>query len=198
MKKGITTTIVMFSLLLGTAHANINVLWSGLGGFNMPVIEGQGPILDPFPGQVALTQLIFTPDPFISPALPGGDVSGNEVILDFYWNDEDEFGTVQPQNFTTTFSAGFIYARIFEGVNGTPATADPADIIAGQWYYAGPLVATIDNSDPGDPDAYDMSRNLSTSGFGDDLDLQVVPEPSVFALLGIGGLMLALRRRFRK
>jgi hypothetical protein len=192
MKK-ILVAVLVAAVFVVVANAEINLLWYGLGGFNMPVSEGQGPILSPFPGQSALVQLIFTTDNFIMDATPSAGVLGNETVIDEFWVASSQYASVEARNYNAPFQAGYIYARIFAGVDDAP---DKGDIGFNHWYYAGPVVATIDNLTPDTPDEYDMNRGLSSTGFGDDLDLQVIPEPSVMALAALGGLVLLIRRRF--
>lgn len=192
MKK-ILVLVLIAATCAVVANAEINLLWYGWGGFNMPASEGQGPILVPFPGQSALVQLIFTTDNFIMPATPGAGVQGNESVIDEFWVASSAWASVEARNYNAAFQVGYIYARIFQGVDDVP---DKGDIGFNHWYYAGPVVATINNLTPDTPDEYDMNRHLSTTGFGDDLNLQVIPEPSVMALAALGGLVLLIRRRF--
>jgi len=195
MKTIITAMLVLLAMGVTLATADINVSWSGMNGFLMN--NDSDPILNPWPGQSALVQLIFTPNNWVEAAGPGGAVLGDEVVLDWKWVSDDQWGSVAPQIYTAAFQAGYIYARIFAGVDdsGGPSTGD---ITFNHWYYAGPLDATIDNTDPSNPDYYFMNRNSSGGGIGDPLDLRVIPEPTSMVLAALGGLVLLIRRRFAR
>lgn len=193
-------TVMMFVgaiLSLSGARADINVVWGGADGW-LRNDDATG-ILEPVnTGLTALAQLIFTPLNDYGVAGLGGSVEFDEQVLATF-EITDASGTDAYGNFaepyTGAFQAGYIYARIFDGGTGS----DPANqIVNGTWYYNGPIVATIDNITPDSPDSYNANgANTSPNfGFGDVLNLQV-PEPSVLAFFGIGGLALAIRRRIK-
>jgi hypothetical protein len=199
MKKKQLGIIAAVCALVSVANADINVRWQGLDGF-LQNDDATG-ILEPISGATAYAQLIYTPVNAYGAndtTIIGGGVAANESILGTYVITDsagtDPYGVLAPQ-FTapgTPFQAGFIYVRVFDG-----GTGNPANIVAGTWYYNGPIVATIDNITPANPDVYNANgANTSVAfGVGDVLNLQVVPEPSTLAFLGIGGLVLAIRRR---
>lgn len=193
MKKMIVSGCAALLAFVGTATANINVTWSGADGFyKVDDVTGitQG-------GNNALAQLIYSPSGAYSgsgSAIGGGVDAGFQVLDTVILTDSggaDPYGTFVDQ-YVGAFQAGFIYARIFDG-----GTANPANIVGGTWYYNGPIVATVNNVTPDSPNLYSAqggNPSPGNSGFGDTLFLQV-PEPSTMAFLGIGGLVLALRRR---
>jgi hypothetical protein len=96
-------------------------------------------------------------------------------------------------------NAGYVYSRIFEGTS----------IAAGDWYYQsqvnlGPTIPEYDNTVPSSVRLHNSTSGDAFPGIvlGDTADptygagmFQVIPEPSVMALLGFGGLVLAIRRR---
>jgi hypothetical protein len=104
-----------------------------------------------------------------------------------------------PQTFTDAdvggadINSGYLYSRIFSSAN----------LSTNDWYFQsaaiGPgLTETIVDGVP------TLPINHTTSDFDDNSTLemgvgagmyQVIPEPSVMALLGFGGLVLAIRRR---
>ena len=200
MKKNKLMGLLLVACINSSAFADLQVIWSGLDGFVRA--DGSTPILDGGGANAYLAQLLWTPDAFIAPASVGGAVGpgSNEVILQTHVVTHaaaGDFGLLFSQNFAGAFpGAGFVYARVFDvGSDNT------ANIVEGMDYYAGPLLAAVDESDPSINQFYNIhsgSGPFEPSFQTDELNLQVVPEPSVFALLGIGGLMLALRRRFRK
>jgi len=198
MKNKILGLVAAVCTLASVAQANINVQWQGFDGF---LQDGDAlGILEPISGLTALAQLIYTPVNSYGDndaSLLGGGVVAGQQILDTYVitdsGGSDPYGTFGPEFYNDTFQAGFIFVRVYNGGTGN----DPANqIVAGTWYYNGPIVATINNVTI-NPDLYNANgANVSpTFGIGDVLNLQVVPEPTTFALLGIGGLVLAIRRR---
>jgi len=199
MLKKITSILAVATVAATmSASAAINVIWQGFDGFlRSDDITG---LTEPANGsQHALAQLIYTPVNAYGQAQLGGGVAAGEQVLDtFIITDSggaDPYGGLAPQSYTGAFMAGFIYARIFDQGTGN----DPANqIVNGTWYYNGPRVATIDNLTPDSPDTYNANgANTSVNyGVGDTLNLQV-PEPSVLAFFGIGGLALAIRRRIK-
>ena len=195
MKKILGAIAVAVLVGVFTSSADINVVWSGTGGFLAN--NDSDPILIPFPGQSALVQLIFTPNNWVEDATPGAGLLGSEQLLSERWIATDQWGTTPGEQYQGAFQVGYIYARIFAGVDdsGGPSAGD---IGFNHWYYAGPLTATIDNLTPANPDYYDMNRNASSGGFGDPLDLQVIPEPTSMVLAALGGLVLLIRRRFAR
>ena len=198
MKKKVLSLIAATCALVSVANAEINVRWQGLDGF-LQNDDATG-ILEPISGLTAYAQLIYTPVNSYGAndtSLIGGGVVAGQQVLDTYEITDsagtDPYGVLAPQFSSTPFQAGFIFVRVFDGGTGS----NPANITAGTWYYNGPIVATINNITPANPDVYNANgANTSVSfGVGDVLNLQVVPEPSTLAFLGIGGLVLAIRRR---
>lgn len=78
--------------------------------------------------------------------------------------------------------------------------------MAGEWYFQspvflGPNITVYDLQSPATiqehitADVMDVA--IPEMGVGSNM-YQVIPEPSVFALLGLGGLFVIIRRRFVK
>ena len=117
----------------------------------------------------------------------GGDdvVWETRVAVDGANYDEWVVAGTTPNPFTDpTFTAGFVYARVFQ--DQTP--------IAGEYYYDTATVA-INNLATDPAFAQSLYIGDSAGGFGVELDTQIVPEPSAVILAGLGALMLAVRRR---
>lgn len=203
MKK-LAAMILAGGLAVSSAQAALQVEWSGLEGF---VHTDMSPIFpsNTFGDGSYLAQLIWTPDNFIADAWIGGavDPSSNEVIIDsgIVLNPGDEYGSMNAQFYAGAFSGGYIYARLFD-----VGSDNAANIVVGSAYYAGPLVLAVDNADPIVNQVYSIHQGTADvmfpgqgfAGFQTDvLNQQVVPEPSVLALLGLGALGLGYRR-FRR
>jgi len=179
--------------LAATSFADINVNWTGPDGF-YKVDDVTGLVNG---GQTAYAQLIYTPISAYSAdsaAVGGGVEAGFQILDTTILTDSggaDPYGTFVA-SYSGTFQAGFIYARVFDG-----GTGNPANIVAGTWFYDSPIVATINNATPETPDSFNIqggNPSPGNGGFGDTVYKQV-PEPTTLAFLGIGGVVLALRRR---
>lgn len=202
MKKIITTLALGISLPLA-ATAGINVTWSiGYGVYP----NGAGDLTSAAPGSgflagggSSLIQLIWTPSSTIGLATIAdvNFVSGDNVLLDSKTITDgvdgfDEWGynfTVPSPYINATFSAGDVFMRVF--ANAAPGIGD---------YYYDSSLLTLENrgSDPvADTQLlYLETGSASYPAQGVALNQVVVPEPSVIAFLGLGGLALAARRRF--
>ena len=202
MKKAIA--IMAVASIAVTSFGALQVQWSGTQGFirsdgATPIGTGLG-LGDP----VYTAQLLFSPSGTIgSPddhnAWFDGAVNPNSdheilqsVVIQHPGND---FVTLAAQNYVDTFESGFIFARVFD-----VGSDDTSNIQPGMWYHEGPMVATVQQTDPTVVQTYSINTGTSDPGVGladtDELGFQVVPEPSVMALLGLGGLVFAIRRRF--
>lgn len=210
MKKYIATLMSVF--VVGSANAQIGILWDSQTFFALPGFVGSTEINEYVqPGALHVLIWSTTAPPAEDWANPNGDGSGaGEWVLfsgtaaavggDFdyrssplIFNDADVGGN--------DINSGYVYSRIFEGPTPTPES----------WYYQ-----SLVNPEP-TLIAYDAMNAPSTTldhraasgtpfpgpALGDTSDpiygagmFQVIPEPSVFAMLGLGGLFLALRRRY--
>ena len=83
-------------------------------------------------------------------------------------------------------TAGFVYQRIFE-------SATPGD---GTYFFESGLTALITNYDAGAPATVTVSfADVSGNGFVPNQMIVAVPEPATMGLLGLGALVMAIRRR---
>lgn len=204
MKKMLAYLMVA-GMAVSSAQAALQIYWSGFGGFVHTDMSPMYPDNTPLNGSY-LAQLIFTPDAFKADAWLNGavDPGSNEVILDsvVITNPGDEYGPLNAQSYAGAWlGAGYVYARVFDLGSDNAAT-----IIAGSWYYSGPLLAAVDQSDPLVEQTYDINTGTADAmfpgqgfaGFETDvLNQQVVPEPTVLALAALGLGVVAVRR-FRR
>ena len=79
-------------------------------------------------------------------------------------------------------TAGFVYQRVFEG---TPV----ANV---SYFYQSDLVALNTGFAGGGAPLQDFSLDTGSAGFQPD---HVIPEPATMSLLGLGALVMAIRRR---
>lgn len=196
----------------GVAQGEISISWTTPNGMvpnasvtGGTVDEGIG-ILDPSInplGQV-YAQLIFSTDNVADRASVGAGLTGDDTLLanaivgrtGEAGNDIDDGGTAGTfygsflagaPTVLEPFNPGFIFARVFETVQG--------NVGPGTWYYDGPVVAAVDVGRLDPPQLYGANADGLPGGFGDELNLQVIPEPGTFGLLALGMLSLAFRRR---
>ncbi|MDD2240149.1 MAG: PEP-CTERM sorting domain-containing protein [Kiritimatiellae bacterium] len=81
-------------------------------------------------------------------------------------------------------TAGSVYQRVYETtVFGT--------VTEGDWYFETPLMTLNTGWETGNA-AQDFMMDSGTAGFQPDT---VIPEPATMSLLGLGALVMALRRR---
>lgn len=195
--------LVATALTASIASADININWfASLGFYN----NGTGPApADPsdymlFGGGDATAQLIWRPtnDPIVntdlSPSTPGF-VTGDDIVLNTTTVSGNDYGfysvgvnlytdaAFSGQTGGVALDQGFVYARIFAGASPTP----------GEYWNASRILDPA-LFDPGNPATEFLDANTGAA-IGDELDLLIVPEPSVLAFLGLGGLALAFRRR---
>lgn len=95
---------------------------------------------------------------------------GNSVYEDLTWN-----------------TAGFVYQRVFE-------TATLGVVVDGDWYYDSELLAFTGTYAGGGQPAQDFYVDGASGASGFQPTTQV-PEPATMGLLGLGALVMAIRRR---
>lgn len=189
MKKMALVALIV-TLGASLAMAEIGVAWRANDGFFRH--DGSTALLSA--GGSALAQLIFcgvdglidNPDVF-DPHYVGGD--------DQWWADftitSSPWGDFSAPNYTQTFVSGYYYVRVFDVGSGSGPTQ-------GMWYYNGYVTNTTDMTAPYTPIDYLVDE--TTPAFGETLnqDTYAIPEPATWAFMGLGALVMFLRRRFAK
>jgi len=203
MKK--LAVLVAMIALVGSARADIAINWSaGTGFYNWnwnDVGSAGGVALDDgdyinFGGGSATAYLIWSSDNIIdfdSGNLAGSFVSGNDIVLDSVASINVPYGEFS--------NGGEVYAGALSTVGSMVFIrlidlSAPGGAIA--QYFDGPTL-TPNTYDPQNPLLQPLNGNSvagAQSGLGDQM-IAVVPEPSVLAFLGLGGLALAVRRRMQ-
>ena len=204
--------MAIFALAVATtvASAAVGISWSaGTWGY---ANDGTSAILD---NNSALWQLIYAGVNNAIDPIPAGTVptAGGAGIADDYVMGDDvvwaertiamgggtapEDGTVwdnwlSPQSGSITYAdmswstAGFVYQRVFESIN--PGV--------GTYYFESGLTALITNYDPSAPASVTVSyADVTGGGFVPADQITQVPEPATMGLLGLGALVMAIRRR---
>lgn len=184
MKKTILSVIASCAMGL-SANADININWAAGSGFYSAAMPN-GILLG---GGSLLAQLIYTASGTIENAGVGGAVAGdNTVLVNFTVTNPGNAGS-EWADFSygsqvfAGISSGFVYARVFQD--------DVVEI--GDLYYDSSTLAVTPYTGIEAPQTLQTNSDLIN---GNELTIAVVPEPSVLAFLGFGGLALAARRRF--
>ena len=196
MKKFLTA-LVAIAALTSASHANIYVEWKASAGFyangtagNYPA-DGVGNVY----GNDTYAQLIWSSDSVADlPSLTGDFTSGNDILLSTFtgpWPVDGFAYFVAPVAeydngvFGQTLENGWVYARIFQ--DSAPGIGD--------FYYNSALIDANPYTGTESPQTVELNTDGAISNLtGDEFDLQIVPEPSVLAFLGLGGLLMAIRR----
>lgn len=176
-----------------TAMADIAISWYGDTGFynwNAPVSPTDPDYIN-FGGGSATAYLIWSPDATIDPVNSAntGLVSGNDVVIDSLTVNNAPYGDYAngPEVYVGAYQNAFVYIRIVDTTGPSGSTQ----------YYNSTTLATV-AYDPLNP-VVQFQNNNSVAGAGSGLGdrMVLVPEPATFAFMGIGGLLLALRRMRR-
>ena len=198
--------MAIFALAIATtgAMAGIGVSWSTGGGWGED--GSSGAILD---SSSVLWQLIYAGvDNLIDPADGNNGANGFVSDDDIVWDSRTmgqsvggadvtaSDGTVwnnwmQPVSGDTMYLSGwntansYVYQRVFN--SDTP--------INGTLYYDSSLTLVVLNFDAGAPTTLTLSETTGGSAFVPDQPVSQVPEPATMGLLGLGALVMAIRRR---
>ena len=196
--------MAIFALAVATsiATADVGINWNaGTWGY---ASDGVTPILD---NNSVLWQLIYAGTDNLIDAIPEGSIpgatdaygddevwayrtitQGGGVADGATWDNWLMYSGADPAKYIDTDwdTAGSVYQRIFE-------SSTPAD---GTWYYESGLTALIPTYVPTDPTSTTKSyADVTGAGFVTDQQVHAVPEPATMSLLGLGALVMAIRRR---
>jgi len=211
MKKFLMAALVL-AVATTVATAGVGIGWSvQWGGYDNtvtpPLTGGTGAILD---SANAIWQLIYAGadnianDISTTPPTTGGPNGDYVIGDDVVWAERTIAmgGGVAPEDSTSWdqwlswgggsvvyedlgwATAGFSYQRVFEG---TPANSS--------WYYETSLLALDTGYAGGGAAPQSFYLDTPTAGFQPGTQINVVPEPATMGLLGLGALVMAIRRR---
>lgn len=196
-------TLIAAAALTGalSANAGLSVQWGfGWGMYNAAATDltSANPADAVTSSGSVLWQLVYSPDNIRNDVDASGGATGGDIVLDSrttptggagiydgFLYDGGSFGSAFE---TPTYTTGFVYIRVFQ---------DTSPGIGDAYYNSAVLaVSDINLADPlRAPQQFDGNTDSTTQG--DKLNLTIVPEPGTFAFLGIGGLLLAVRRMRR-
>lgn len=202
MKKIAVICLALFVSVAGS-RADISINWDTVNGVLITTASTPSSYTT-FTGNV-LIQLIWSANNVYSSASTaqaGGVDVGYTVLFSQIFSVNNGFFGADADGATNyvgnSFNTGYVYGRVFN-------TAAPTN---GSFYavsgFVGPSLAQATNFPPPLPDDLDMGlgpNNITLSGgdfdgaFGNPLSIEVVPEPATLAFFGLGGLLVALRRR---
>lgn len=184
--------VAALALLMSVAvsHATINITWNWDESAATGIFLEDGVTLLPIG---SLVQLIFTTGGVV-PGIDMGDPTaipvGDELISSAVTTGNG-FYTFGPANYggLGDYVGGFVYHRVFTA-DISPTTGEYG--LGTQVYGASPANTATAEGSTVFSFLYDSGDPTYSSGF----IMTAIPEPSVFAMLGLGGLLLVVRRRF--
>ena len=206
LMKKILVALFVSALAVASASAGVGVTWGTLfGAYDHTATDltgGDNALLDSYS---VTWQLIFAgannaADPVNLANSGNGWVSGDDAVWatrtiaqgggtapqdGSVWDNwmANQSGNTVYENLAWN-TAGYVFQRVFEG--------PPAAL---SWYFQSSLLA-LDTGYTGSPQLPQTSYLDSyTEGFKPNQQIPAVPEPATMSLLGLGALVMAIRRR---
>ncbi|NKB24725.1 MAG: PEP-CTERM sorting domain-containing protein [Kiritimatiellae bacterium] len=196
IKKKISIVLCGLALSASMSYGNVVIAWIAAEGFFITPPGLKGLLIENGVGST-LAQLIWagTDNVVNGPALVGGGVQGDDLVLDtftitFPGNSASGYADGWAANADVPYPAdggSMVYARVFQ---------DPT-IDNGDLYYDAPLFAARDTGPPAPPQSYQLNTTPAIFD-GDQLTLVVVPEPTSLAFMLIGFLSFGYARVRKK
>jgi hypothetical protein len=198
MNKKVTLVIATVVALTNAATANVALQWKATGGFfsdNAGNGTGVG-FMQTLGLANAYVQLIFAgADAAIDLPTAGGGISDDDVVLQSGsvsfiapGYGDGNYGTY---NQSSTFN-GNVYIRVFGAATAGAISAGTG--LNGTLYYNSPLRLITDGGAVPSPVAVEANTDTTNGNFMNNQTYFVVPEPSTYAFLGLGAVLLAVRR----
>lgn len=220
MKKCLTA---IFALAVATtvATAGVGINWNiQFGAYhhdagNLSEYPSANNLLGPYGPYNAIWQLIYAGTDNLANPIPAGEIpvagglNGDYVYGDdVVWGQREIANNGGPAGDGTAWdewmlwdgmtgnpsyedaawaTAGFVYQRVFE-------TATFGAVANGDYYYESSLLALNTAWGVGLP-AQDFYLDTASAGFKPDTQITAIPEPATMGLLGLGALVMAIRRR---
>jgi len=175
-----TTDYPSANNLLGTYNAIWQLIYAGADNLVEPIPVGTIPTAGGINGDYVYGDDVVWGQREI--AIGGG--SANDAPYNTTWDDwmlwQSGDQVYEDLGWATE---GFVYQRVFEG---TPAN--------GSWYFETPVLA-LDTAYTamGGPQVFNL--DTGSAGFQPDTQITAIPEPATMGLLGLGALVMAIRRR---
>ena len=188
-------TLIALVTVLGftSAHATVSVNWNSGANAIKDNLGANAP-------NTWIAQLIWSPDNVISPVNPASPFVPTESEQ-VYFQQQMSAATAgriisgQQNNSDNTLAGGFVYTRVFN-VDFNGGSPSIPTFFGNSPVIAGPLL--VQDSDPTNgTEIISYIAATSTNLLNVNQQIVAVPEPSTYAFLGMGAVLIARRLRKR-